>query len=49
MGMLRLIGKPREVLRIAARYPPTPMNKAPPRETNPTKWARKSNPRVSNA
>jgi hypothetical protein len=47
MGMVNTSGSPRDLLRMAAVYPPTPIKKAPPRETNPTKWAKKSNPRVS--
>jgi hypothetical protein len=42
MGMVKTSGTPNEVFRMAARYPPVPMKKAPPRETKPTKWARKS-------
>jgi hypothetical protein len=47
MGKVKRIGNLKEVFRIAAIYPPLPTKKAPPRETNPTKWAKKSNPSAS--
>jgi hypothetical protein len=47
MGMVKMGGKPNEVFRMAARYPPIPMKKAPPKQTNPTKWAKKSKLRAN--
>jgi hypothetical protein len=49
IGMVNTGERPKDLLRMAAVYPPTPIKKAPPRETNPTKWAKKSNPRASRA
>jgi hypothetical protein len=42
MGIDTMGGNPRIVFRIAAIYPPLPMKKAPPKETSPTKCAKKS-------
>ena len=47
IGMVNRGERPKDLFRIAAVYPPTPIKKAPPKETSPTKWAKKSNPRAS--
>ena len=48
-GMVRKGGIPNEVFNMAARYPPVPIKKAPPRETNPTKLANRSKLRANRA
>jgi hypothetical protein len=49
MGIARRGGNPKEVFIMAERYPPTPINNAPPRETRPTKWAKRSKLTASRA
>jgi hypothetical protein len=42
-------GNPEYEFNDPAMYPPSPMKRAPPKETKPVKWAKKSNERESRA
>jgi hypothetical protein len=47
--MVMTMGNPNAEFKTPEIYPPTPVKKAPPRQTIPTKWARKSKLKASSA
>ena len=49
MGMVRAGGHPRYAFNIPDMYPPVPIKRAPPKQTNPTYSAKKSKPSASSA
>ena len=49
IGMVSTGGNPNDEFKTPAMYPPVPIYRAPPKQTSPVKWARKSKAIASRA